>query len=97
MKTPAISDAATAERELNGENQNREPDSHRSEPIASWQVQEQPRHRLLSEGAAGLSTAELLAICWARGSLAKMLWLWRADCSNILGVLALYYQHLWRN
>ncbi|MEC7555192.1 MAG: UPF0758 domain-containing protein, partial [Pseudomonadota bacterium] len=67
MKTPAISDAATAERELNGENQNREPDSHRSEPIASWQVQEQPRHRLLPEGAAGLSTAELLAICLGSG------------------------------
>ena len=67
MKTPAISDAATAERELNGENQNREPDSNRSEPIASWQVQEQPRHRLLSEGAAGLSTAELLAICLGSG------------------------------
>ena len=67
MKTPAISDAATAERELNGENQNREPDSHRSEPIASWQVQEQPRHRLLSEGATGLSTAELLAICLGSG------------------------------
>ena len=67
MKTSVTNDAAIAERELNGERHNREPDSRSSESIASWELQEQPRHRLVSEGADGLSTAELLAICLGSG------------------------------
>lgn len=67
MKSSEIGDAGIAGRELNGESRDRELDSRGTDSIASWQLQEQPRHRLMSEGADALSTAELLAICLGSG------------------------------
>lgn len=80
MKTSVTNDAAIAERELNGERHNREPDSRGSESIAPWELQEQPRHRLVSEGADGLSTAELLAICLGSGVAGEDAVAMAADC-----------------
>ena len=67
MKPSSQGNADLADRELNGESRNREPDTRHSEPIAAWQIQEQPRYRLMSDGADALSTAELLAICLGSG------------------------------
>ena len=44
-------DASIVGRELNGECVDREPQFPQSESIANWQLQEQPRYRLLHEGA----------------------------------------------
>ena len=60
-------DASIIGRELNGDCRNREPHSPQSESIASWQLQEQPRYRLIHEGAEALATAELLAVCLGSG------------------------------
>ena len=60
-------DASIAKRELNGECDHREPDSLNSESIATWQLQEQPRYRLMHEGAEALANAELLAVCLGSG------------------------------
>ena len=60
-------DASIVGRELNGECPNREPHSPQSASIASWQLQEQPRYRLIHEGAEALATAELLAVCLGSG------------------------------
>ena len=60
-------DASIAKRELNGECDDREPHSPHSESIATWQLQEQPRYRLMHEGAEALANAELLAVCLGSG------------------------------
>ena len=60
-------DASIIGRELNGECRNREPHSPQSESIASWQLQEQPRYRLIHEAAEALAYAELLAVCLGSG------------------------------
>ena len=60
-------DASIIGRELNGDCRNREPHSPQSESIASWQLQEQPRYRLIHEGAEALANAELLAVCLGSG------------------------------
>ena len=60
-------DASIVGRELNGECVDREPESPQSESIANWQLQEQPRYRLLHEGAEALANAELLALCLGSG------------------------------
>ena len=60
-------DASIVGRELNGECVDREPQSPQSESIANWQLQEQPRYRLLHEGAEALANAELLALCLGSG------------------------------
>ena len=60
-------DASIVGRELNDECPNREPHSPQSASIASWQLQEQPRYRLIHEGAEALATAELLAVCLGSG------------------------------
>ena len=60
-------DASIAKRELNGECDHREPHSPHSESIATWQLQEQPRYRLMHEGAEALANAELLAVCLGSG------------------------------
>ena len=68
MNTSAINDdASIVGRELNGECVDREPQSPQSESIANWQLQEQPRYRLLHEGAEALANAELLALCLGSG------------------------------
>ena len=60
-------DASIVGRELNDECPNREPHSPQSTSIASWQLQEQPRYRLIHEGAEALANAELLAVCLGSG------------------------------
>ena len=60
-------DASTVGRELNGECVDREPQFPQSESIANWQLQEQPRYRLLHEGPEALANAELLALCLGSG------------------------------
>ena len=68
MNTSANNDdAPIVGRELNGECVDREPQSPQSESIANWQLQEQPRYRLLHEGAEALANAELLALCLGSG------------------------------
>ena len=60
-------DALIVGRKLNDECPNREPHSPQSASIASWQLQEQPRYRLIHEGAEALANAELLAVCLGSG------------------------------
>ena len=50
--------------------------------ITDWPLAERPRERLLAQGAAALSDAELLAVFLRTGIAARARWTWRASCSR---------------
>ena len=50
--------------------------------IRDWPIDTRPREKLLRQGAAALTDAELVAVFLRTGMWGKARWIWGASCST---------------